>query len=106
MLTSIILQKQGFEVIQSNSGRKAILALEENQVDLILMDVDMPDMNGLEATATIRNSQREFSHVPIIAHTGDISADAVNNIRLSGMHDHLRKPASQDALLEKISDWI
>ena len=105
-LTAVLLEKQGFDVIQREDGRKAIEALDTAPVDLILMDIEMPEMDGIEASRLIRSSGKAFSTVPIIAHTGDVSPVALDSIRSSGMSDYIVKPAEKGKLLEKIADWV
>ncbi|MCW8330209.1 hybrid sensor histidine kinase/response regulator [Photobacterium sp. SDRW27] len=105
-LTARLLETQGFDVIQHEDGKKAIEALDTDPVDLILMDIEMPEMNGIEASRYIRTSGKEFSTVPIIAHTGDVSPVTLDSIRSSGMSDYIVKPAEKSQLLEKISNWI
>lgn len=105
-LTAVLLEKQGFDVIQFEGGRQAIEALETDSVDLILMDIEMPELDGIEASRLIRASNKGFSTVPIIAHTGNVSLIALDSIKLSGMSDYIVKPANKDLLLKKIADLV
>ncbi|KYN90837.1 hybrid sensor histidine kinase/response regulator [Vibrio cidicii] len=104
--TSLLLEKQGFEVIQREDGREALHALEKHHVDLILMDIEMPILDGIEASIQIRQSNKKYAHVPIIAHTGDSTPVTLERINQSGMSDYLVKPADKNKLLDKISHWI
>jgi two-component system CAI-1 autoinducer sensor kinase/phosphatase CqsS len=104
--TSLILEQQGFEVIQAQDGRQVLEALEQQSVDLILMDIEMPGVDGFEATNAIRNSTSNYSRVPILAHTGNSSDVAVNQIYQAGMDGYVIKPAGKDVLLGKIADWL
>lgn len=104
--TSLILEQQGFEVIQAQDGRQVLEALEQQSVDLILMDIEMPGVDGFEATSAIRNSTSNYSRVPILAHTGNSSDVAVNQIYQAGMDGYVIKPAGKDVLLGKIADWL
>lgn len=105
-LTAVLLEKQGFDVIQFEGGRQAIEALDTSPVDLILMDIEMPELDGIEASRLIRASNKGFSTVPIIAHTGDISLIVLDSIKLSGISDYIVKPADKDLLLKKIADLV
>ncbi|MGR5130795.1 hybrid sensor histidine kinase/response regulator [Vibrio alfacsensis] len=104
--TALLLEKQGFDVIQKEDGQQALEALEQSKVDLILMDIEMPVMDGIEASRRIRDSQKAYSTVPIIAHTGDSSSVTLNKIALSGMSDFIVKPVDKNRLFDKIADWI
>lgn len=104
--TAMLLEKQGFEVIQTEDGQQAINALDTNDIDLILMDIEMPVMNGIETSRRIRASNKSYSCIPIIAHTGDSSPVGIESIGLSGMSDFIIKPVDKNRLLDKISNWI
>ncbi|CAE6954536.1 PhoQ Sensor [Vibrio sp. B1FIG11] len=104
--TAMLLEKQGFEVIQTEDGLQAINALNENNVDLILMDIEMPVMDGVEASRQIRGSNKAYASVPIIAHTGDSSPITLDKIGSSGMSDFIVKPADKNRLFDKIANWI
>lgn len=104
--TAMLLEKQGFDVIQKEDGQQAINALDANDVDLILMDIEMPVMDGVEASHRIRGSNKAYSTVPIIAHTGDSSPITLDKIGSSGMSDFIVKPADKNRLFDKIANWI
>ncbi|MCG9595797.1 hybrid sensor histidine kinase/response regulator [Vibrio sp. Isolate25] len=104
--TSILLEQQGFEVIQAQNGQEVLDKLQNNLVDLVLMDIEMPQLNGLDAANAIRSSDREYANVPILGHTGDSTSGAIDKIHESGMNDYIIKPAGTEVLLDKISNWI
>ncbi|KHD25691.1 chemotaxis protein CheY [Vibrio caribbeanicus] len=104
--TSILLEQQGFEVIQAQNGHEVIEKLQQSPVDLVIMDIEMPSLNGLEAANAIRNSASEYANVPILGHTGDSTALAIDKIQQAGMNDYVIKPAGTDVLLDKIANWI
>ncbi|WCE31038.1 response regulator [Vibrio sp. SCSIO 43137] len=104
--TAILLEKQGIEVIQKENGLQAIDTLEKEDVDLILMDIEMPLMDGIEASSRIRRSDKNYAGIPIIAHTGDNSVAMMDKIDSSDMSDYILKPADKEKLLDKIADWI
>ena len=104
--TAILLEKLGFDVIQKANGRQALDWLKSESVDLILMDLEMPVMDGLEASKQIRYSEKPYSCVPIIAHTGDCSSPTLDKVNASGMSDFIVKPADKNRLYDKISNWL
>ncbi|WP_412495364.1 response regulator [Vibrio cyclitrophicus] len=104
--TAMLLEKQGFDVIQKEDGQQALDALDTDDIDLILMDIEMPIMDGVEASRRIRNANKAYSSVPIIAHTGDNSPVTLEKMDSSGMSDFIVKPADKNRLFDKIALWI
>jgi len=99
LLASVLLKKVGHQVTHVVTGRKALDALAMGQFDLILMDVQMPEMDGLEATAVIR--QLEVStgrHIPIVAFTAHAMAEDRKRFLAAGVDGYLTKPFSPDQL--------
>ena len=99
LLASILLKKVGHRVTHVVTGRKALDALAHNEFDLILMDVQMPEMDGLEATAVIR--QLEVStrrHIPIVAFTAHAMAEDRKRFLAAGTDGYLTKPFSPEEL--------
>jgi two-component system CAI-1 autoinducer sensor kinase/phosphatase CqsS len=105
-ITSIMLEKQGLHVIQAENGQIALQTLEEEDVDLILMDIEMPVMDGLTATRHIRQSESHYASIPIVGYTGDKSDETVVKINEYGMNDYLVKPTPKDELIDKVATWI
>ncbi len=104
--TAMLLEKQGFDVVQKEDGQQALDALDSDDVDLILMDIEMPIMDGVEASRLIRSANKPYSSVPIIAHTGDSSPVTLEKMESSGMSDFIVKPADKNRLFDKIAHWI
>ncbi|MEZ8037094.1 ATP-binding response regulator [Vibrio crassostreae] len=104
--TAMLLEKQGFDVVQKEDGQQALDALDTDEIDLILMDIEMPIMDGVEASRRIRSADKEYSSVPIIAHTGDSSPVTLEKMESSGMSDFIVKPADKNRLFDKIAHWI
>ena len=95
----------GFEIV--GNGRKALDAFGRLNPCMILMDVSMPEMNGLEATAAIRRLEEETgTHVPIVGVTAHALKGDRERCLEAGMDDYLPKPISPRALLEKVERWI
>ncbi|MFA0495381.1 response regulator [Vibrio sp. 10N.222.54.B11] len=104
--TAMLLEKQGFDVVQKEDGQQALDALESDDIDLILMDIEMPIMDGVEASRRIRSANKAYSSVPIIAHTGDSSPVTLEKMESSSMSDFIVKPADKNRLFDKIAHWI
>ena len=87
-----VLELFGIEPMLANNGLEAINLLEKQEVDVILMDVEMPVMDGYEATVAIRNSEKPYRDVPIIAMTGNVMKDEVDRYKAVGMDGYVAKP--------------
>ncbi len=99
-----LLEKAGHTVAVAGTGREVLVALEREQFDLVMMDVQMPEMDGISATAAIRERERgSGAHLPILA----LTAHAMNGDRerclAAGMDDYLSKPIQAKALYEAIA---
>ena len=98
-----LLEKMGHRVTLASNGLEAIRAHAGARFDLILMDVQMPEMNGFEATAQIRGREaRSGQHVPIIALTAHAIHGDRDRCLAAGMDDYLAKPLSASLLAEKL----
>ena len=97
------LEEAGCEVFSSENGLQAVDFLKANPVDLIFMDMHMPEMDGLEATRALRTSSVQ---VPIIGMTASAFAEDRRNCLAAGMNDFLTKPLRRIDLLSKALDWI
>lgn len=101
-----ILQSEGFDFEIANNGAHGVDLYKEINPDLILMDVSMPKMNGLEATGIIRSMEGEAKHTPIIGVTAHAIKGDMEKCLEAGMDDYLSKPVSPDALIKKIYNWL
>ena len=100
-LTLRILSKRGHSVVVAANGRQALDALETQAFDLILMDVQMPEMDGLEATAAIRKSEAiTGTHIPIIAMTAHAMKGDRERCLGAGMDAYISKPVQAEELLK------
>jgi len=100
LLMKTLLDDYGFERDIADNGKIAIEKLKANTYDIILMDLQMPEMNGFEATDYIRN--RMHSDIPIIALTADVTTVDLAKCRAVGMNDYIAKPVDERILYSKI----
>jgi len=101
------LKKAGHTVQVADNGRKAVQALAEGEFDLVLMDVAMPEMDGLEATRAIREGERESGgHIPIIAMTAFATKEYREKCLGAGMDGYVTKPLSRDELNRAIEPFL
>ncbi|MDR2768213.1 MAG: response regulator [Treponema sp.] len=101
-----ILEDTHVAIDTAENGTEAVKKFLANpkKYDLIIMDVQMPEMNGLEATKTIRAvDSDEAKSIPIVAMTANAFKEDIESCLAAGMNDHLKKPIDETALLEKIS---
>ncbi|HWD37348.1 MAG TPA: response regulator [Fimbriimonas sp.] len=102
---SYILSRWKCQVSIANTGKEAIKLAESSSYDLILMDVQMPEMDGFEATRVIRQREHGRRHVPIIATTAHAMEGDRSRCIAAGMDDYLTKPVRAEVLLEKLLHW-
>ena len=99
-------EKYGLNVITAANGEEAIVALDNNSIDIILMDCQMPIMDGFEATKIIRQSREEIRKVPIIAVTANSTTLDRTLCEEAGMDDYTPKPIDFDELTLKLNYWL
>ena len=104
LLMNTILDEFGFEHDVASNGKIAIEKLQHNTYDIILMDLQMPEMNGFEATEYIRNIMN--SKIPIVALTADVTTVDLAKCRSVGMNDYLSKPVDDRLLYSKIVEFV
>ncbi|KJF26698.1 hypothetical protein TZ02_12585 [Clostridium aceticum] len=108
-LVNLILKNLGYEVINAHNGKEAleILKKKKQRIHLILMDVQMPEMNGYETTAHIRNTEKTTGeHIYIIALTANAMEGEGEKCIKSGMDDYMAKPIRKQQLQEIIKKYI
>ncbi len=103
VLATRLLEKQGFAVVVAGNGKEALAALERQPFDLVLMDVQMPEMNGLEATRLIRQMEAGTErHLPILAMTAHAMKGDRERCLEVGMDGYVSKPIQPRELVEAI----
>ena len=100
MLIKLILADFGFDCEIAENGKIVIEKLKESYYDIVLMDLQMPVMNGFEATDYIRNKMKLA--IPIIALTADVTTIDIEKSKKVGMNDYISKPIDEDLLYRKI----
>lgn len=106
-LATRILEKLGHEVKVAGNGFEAIRELRESAFDLILMDIHMPEMDGLEATGVIRDSEKGTkNHIPIIALTANAMQGDRERFLQAGMDEYVSKPIKKPELIAAIQQTI
>jgi CheY-like chemotaxis protein len=107
MVVEQILETTGHSFAIVADGRQALDMFHKLKPKLVLMDVSMPNMNGLEATRAIRDAETETGgHVPIIGLTAHALKGEREMCLEAGMNDYMSKPISPDKLTAKIEEWL
>ena len=109
LVCQAMLARFGLIVEIANNGIEGLQALERNRFDLVLMDCQMPEMDGFTATAAIRQQERESAdhrHVPIIALTANAMEGDRARCLAAGMDDYLAKPFTMAQLSEMLTQWL
>ncbi|MBI5674765.1 MAG: response regulator [Nitrospirae bacterium] len=101
-----ILTKAGYQVDIVGNGRRALEAIDEKKYDIVLMDIQMPEMDGIQTTKEIRLREKHDKHTTIIAMTAHALKGDYERCIEAGMDDYLSKPIEPQEMLEKISKWV
>lgn len=104
-LVCTLLEDLGIQVSQATNGREAVELAQQQHFDLIFMDIQMPEMSGLEATKLIRQHEKDGQCVPIIALTAHALSDEKELMLQQGMNDYLTKPLQETQLIYMIEHW-
>jgi len=105
-ILSAVLKKFGYQVASANNGKEAVDYLQETTVDAILMDCQMPVMDGFEATRKIRESELPSSNVPIIAVTANALASDRERCLKAGMDDYIKKPIDKQLIKKRLEGYL
>jgi signal transduction histidine kinase/CheY-like chemotaxis protein len=105
MVAKGMLAKLGYQVLVAAHGAEALEVLEQEPIDLILMDCNMPVMDGYEASRRIRSNGR-WPELPIVALTANALSDERERCRAAGMNDYLAKPFRREELAAMLDTWL
>ncbi|MGY2279806.1 Hpt domain-containing protein [Pseudomonas monsensis] len=103
-VTSRLLERHGMNVLTAKDGVDAMLLLEEHMPDLMLLDIEMPRMDGFEVATQVRHDER-LQHLPIIMITSRTGQKHRDRAMAIGVNDYLGKPYQESVLLESIAHW-
>lgn len=107
MMAVKMLEKQGFQIDLANNGLEAIEAVQNGDYQLVLMDIQMPGMDGIEATKSIRAMDNPaIANIPIIAMTANAMDGDREKYLASGMNDYIAKPVDRKVLYKKLSQHL
>ncbi|WP_394208977.1 response regulator [Enterovibrio calviensis] len=105
LVAQTMLENAGFKVSIASNGKEAIKAIENAHYEIILMDLQMPEMDGFTACEAIRDLNEQGRTTPILAMTANVSAQDRNKCRQVGMDDFLAKPVNKQTMIDVITNW-
>ena len=97
-----ILEKRGYNTSTARSGKEVLDRIADDQFDLILMDIKMPGMNGMDATKQIRGKKSELKNIPIVAMTAYAMYGDKERLLQAGIDDYIAKPLEKEDLIEVV----
>lgn len=105
-LTRKILQMQNYDIISVNNGEQVLKKLQDETFDIILMDINMPVMDGMECAREIRTLQdQQKANIPIVAITGNAKNYSMDDFKEAGINEYLQKPLNFDALVNVVKKY-
>ncbi|MFQ5651066.1 MAG: response regulator [bacterium] len=104
-LIRFILEKNGFQVIEARSGARAVKLAVKEKPDLIIMDIQLPDINGLEAVKRIRSSKADGG-IPIVALTSYAMVGDKEKALAAGCTGYIEKPIDPETFMEEIEKYL
>jgi len=104
LFIKIIIADFGFDLDIAFNGKEAIVMVQKNEYDIIVKDLHMPEMNGIDASRYIR--QTMHLQIPIIALTADVTTLDVEKCKAAGMNDYVSKPIDEKLLYSKIIKYL
>ncbi|MFN8636490.1 MAG: response regulator [Chloroflexota bacterium] len=106
LVAARLVARLGYQWDHAANGREAVQAVARREYTLILMDCEMPEMDGWEATRQIRRAEARGPHVPIVAVTASTRRDNRERCLRAGMDDYLVKPLRESILRAVLARWI
>jgi len=106
-LTKKILELQNYKVISAKNGGEVLKKVQDQKIDAILMDLNIPVKNGMECTKEIRASENpEIANIPIIAVTGNANNYTLEQFKDAGINAYLPKPLDFDMLVQTVKEYV
>ncbi|MCZ2126937.1 MAG: response regulator [Anaerolineales bacterium] len=100
-----VLSAEGYTVLEAPQASQAFLKLESENIDLILMDINMPDMDGYTLTAKIKQIEK-YKHIPIVAITANVMRGDKEKSLEAGCDGYIQKPIDIDLLSQQVERYI
>ena len=105
-LTKKILELQNYKILTAKNGGEVLKTVENNKIDAILMDLNIPIKNGMECTREIRASKnKDIANIPIIAVTGNANNYTMDDFKEAGINAYLPKPLDFDMLVQTVKQY-
>ncbi len=106
-LTKKILELQNYKILTAKNGSEVINQVQNQKIDAILMDLNIPKKNGMECTKEIRSSDnQEIANIPIIAVTGNANNYTMEQFKEAGINAYLPKPLDFDMLVQTVKQYV
>jgi two-component system cell cycle response regulator DivK len=105
LLIKRLLVSEGYRLLEAENARQAIDLLQKNKPDLILMDINMPDVDGYTLTKKIRNIP-ELGSIPIVAITANVMRGDRERVLKAGCDGYIEKPINVDTFLDQVAGFI
>lgn len=102
-LLKVFLKKSGIKIIHASTGGEVMSLFQDNMPDLVLLDVQLPDINGIQLTEMMKS---QYPEIPIIIQTASILETQIQEMLELGCDDYLLKPINRETLFAKISKYI
>lgn len=106
MFLELMLQNEGYDVRIAMDGKEALKVLEGERIDIVLMDINLPGLDGFETTRILRSMKPETTKIPVIAITGYVTEDNRKRSNEVGMADFLPKPIGKTDLINSLTKWL
>ncbi|RDC64183.1 response regulator [Adhaeribacter pallidiroseus] len=106
-LTKKILELQNYKILTAKNGSEVINQVQNQKIDAILMDLNIPKKNGMECTKEIRSSDnKDIANIPIIAVTGNANNYTMEQFKEAGINAYLPKPLDFDMLVQTVKQYV
>src|SRR4030043_184183 len=103
-LLSKVLSGSGYDVVTASNGKEALEKIEAVSVDLIMLDMNMPEMDGLHFLRTVR--ENDITHVPVLMISGEANPENIVESYKLGVYDFIRKPEQTEVILKRVENGL